>query len=432
MNFGVFDPVFPTIVPVRPVRRSVFWALPGIQNAVLRNSIFVMVPGNRRINSFRSFARMSRHFLCCICCALGVPDGLVPIDRGILINYVEVLVRVFADLHFNGAWMNRHYYALLCDATNRARWRFVVEEDFSLPLYFSRLVGYRARMEDYPSRLFTGFGDHFAVYYCGFVRRFLVVVADSFARETGLMGSVEDDTIRFGVHSHPVSAARLEFFDLARLSLDGAPPGWCPDVFEGLGAHRSADWFRRGPPVLDFRDGAYVLSLAECRFVGRYLDGACRRFAGFFRYAFFESLLGGFLNFLEGSRDRDRYCISRGLPFLIEILVLRSGMLLGDHWGFVWWIGACLPQVGVVVDLFPTPPAFIGANLPMQNFGGGGHVATIVLDDAGAVLPMDVGGQEEVGFGVGLLEYPLLECLGEVVLLTNVFTGDFVVDGMEA
>jgi hypothetical protein len=68
----------------------------------------------------------------------------------------------------------------------------------------------------------------------------------------------------------------------------------------------------------------------------------------------------------------------------------------------------------------------------MQNFGGGGHVATIVLDDSGVVLPMVVGGQEELGFGVGLLEYPLLECIGEVVLLTNVFTGDFVVEGMEA
>ena len=163
MNFSIFDPVFSTLVPVRPVRRSVFWGLPSLQNPVLRNSIFVMIPGNRDINSFRSFAQMSRHFLCCICCALGVPDGLVPIDRGILINYVEVLVRMFFDLHFNGAWLRRHYYALLCDATNRARWRFVVEEDFSLPLYFSRLVGYRARMEDYPSRLFYRFWRPFSL-----------------------------------------------------------------------------------------------------------------------------------------------------------------------------------------------------------------------------------------------------------------------------
>ena len=215
MNYSVFDPVLQTIVPIRPVRRSVYWDLEPVRNAVIDNRIFVDVPGDHNINPFRYFARMTRHVLCCICYALGVPRGLVPNDRGMLINYVEVLVRVFANVRFDGGFLRRHYYALLCDATNRARWRFVVEEDFVLPLYFTHLVGYRARMEYYPARLFTDFDGPFQLYYCDFVRGFMAVVADSFARETGL-----------------------------------------------------------------------------------------------FRYAAFDALLVGFLNFLEGAQDRDRYCIA--------------------------------------------------------------------------------------------------------------------------
>ena len=315
MNYSVFDPVLQTIVPIRPVRRSVYWDLDPVRNAVIDNRIFVDVPGNHDINPFRHFARMTRHVLCCICYALGVPRGLVPNDRGMLINYVEVLVRVFANVRFDGDFLRRHYYALLCDATNRARWRFVVEEDFVLPLYFTHLVGYRARMEYYPARLFTDFDGPFQLYYCDFVRGFMAVVADSFARETGLMGSVEDDAVRFGDHVHHVNVTRLEFFDLARCSLDGAPPGWCPDVFDGLGAHRDAEWFRRDAPVFVVHGGLFVPSLAGCRLVGQFIDDVCRRFAGLFRYAFFDALLVGFLNFLEGAQDRDRYCIGRGLPF---------------------------------------------------------------------------------------------------------------------
>jgi hypothetical protein len=355
---------------------------------------------------------------------LGVPVGLVPGDRGLLINYVELLVRVYVDVHFDGNFLRRRYYSLLCDAYNRSRWRFVVKEDFCLPLSFTPLLGYRARMQYYPSRLFDPAGGAFLVYYCGFVRSFMRCVADSLARSTGLMGSARDDIGRFGARLRPVTVVRLNCHDRARLSLDGSLSGWCPDVFDGLGAHECPAWFRRAAPVARYAVGGYDPSFVECLLLRAFVTDICRRLPGLFRYPLFADLLAGFLNFLEDGEGRDDYLLGCGLCPSIELIVLRSGMLLGDHWGFLRWLGASLPPVGATAGAFTTPPAFLGANLSMQNFGAGGHVATIVLTNTGRVVPMSLGGINALGFCDGRLVYGIHPFVGEVVELTDIFTGE--------
>jgi hypothetical protein len=236
------------------------------------------------------------------------------------------------------------------------------------------------------------------------------------------MGSAEDDAARF--LCGPPDQIRRNIHDCARLSWDGSCHGWCPDVFDGLGAHEHPMWYRRVAPAVIYDDGGYDPSVNECCFVGLFIADICRRFPGLFRYPSFDALLVGFLNFLEDGEDRDSYFLGCGLPSSVELLVLRSGMLLADHWGFVRWICASLLFVGVSAGEFVTPPAFIGANLPMQNFGNGGRVPVIELCNAGLVRQMWLEGRDAVRFRYGHLVYGIHPFVGEVVELTDIFTGE--------
>ena len=80
---------------------------------------------------------------------------------------------------------------------NRSRWRAIVDETCCLPLSFTALVGFRARMEYNPRLLFTS-SDGFISYYCRFLRGFMRLLSDRLARSSGLMGSADDDKLRFG------------------------------------------------------------------------------------------------------------------------------------------------------------------------------------------------------------------------------------------
>ena len=150
----------------------------------------------------------------------------------------------------------------------------------------------------------------------------------------------------------------------------------------------------------------------------------CRRFPGLHLYPLFAALLSGFLRFLEDFGDRDEYLVGGSMPFQVEVLVLRSGMLsLWEHWGFLRWLGSSLPRVGVSAGPFVTPPDFVGADLSMQNFGGGGHVA-IVERSLGMVRPMVVDGFDVFGFRYGSLFYSSFSLNDEDITLVNLFTGN--------
>jgi hypothetical protein len=426
-DFRVVDPLHESISRFVPGRRSAFYGLVVNPGRVIDERIFVDEPGNGYLTSFRYSVGLSDFALDSICSCLDVPRGLVPRSRGFLINFVELLVRVMADIRFGRGFLRSHYYYLLCDSRNRAHWRFVVEEDARLPVTFTQMVGFRACLQYYPARLFALYREGFQVFYCSFVRGFMRLVADSFARETGLMGSEEADAARFGTSLSFLSSVRRDFHNLARCSLNGSPFDWCPDVFDGLGAHASPDWFRRDFSVVGFLGAGYLPSVGECVFVGSFVRTICRRFPGLHLYPLFAALLSSFSRFLEDFGDRDEYLVGGSMSFQVETLVLRSGMLsLWEHWGFLRWLGSSLPRVGVSAGPFVTPPDFVGADLSMQNFGGGGHVA-IVERSLGMVRPMVVNGFDVFGFRYGSLFYSTFSLNDEDITLVNLFTGNPVV-----
>ena len=130
-------------------------------------------------------------------------------------------------------------------------------------------------------------------------------------------------------------------------------------------------------------------------FVCRVVDRVCDRFPGLYRSGYFRHVLALFVGFLERSDDPSAYLL--GLPFHIELLVLRSMMLFGCHRGFVRWLGDYLPFVPVNLAGFaPTPADFLGVDRSdspfmeqeMWNFGEGGLVAENNVDNRGVSVPM--------------------------------------------
>jgi hypothetical protein len=125
------------------------------------------------------------------------------------------------------------------------------------------------------------------------------------------------------------------------------------------------------------------------------VDQVCDRFPGLYQSYYFRRVLALFINFLEAGDGVDGYLL--GLPFRIELLVLRSQMLLGSHRGFVRWLGNYLPFVPVnPAGSAATPAGFLGvcrkvtpfAEAAMFNFGEGGLVAENRVDYRGTTVSM--------------------------------------------
>jgi hypothetical protein len=281
-------------------------------------------------------------------------------------------------------------------------------------------------MEYYPCSLFK-FDDPFVSYYCFFLRGFMRLLSDRLARVSGLMGSVGDDALRFGTvrQLEFIMRERSRFHDIARYSLSNSPFDWAPDLFDGLGAHSSLLWYRREAPVLDvFGVRDFSPSLAECRALGHVLDKICGRFRGSVLSAFLEELSGSFYGFCEYHDSLDIYRL--GLPYAVESIVLRSGMLsFSDCPGLVCWLGDRLPVVETSSRAFPTDPSFVGAYVPMRNFGEGGYVAHVEYDGAGVVVPMKIVVRGEYCLhNSGRIVYNSSYPYDEVISLTNVYSDD--------
>ena len=349
----------------------------------------------RGLRGFSYLARLSRYALICLCKAFAVPDLLLLIPLDHLIGFAEVLILNYSGNFASRDFIRNHYYWLHCDALNRCRWRAAVREDFQLPVYFSEMVGFRARFDYYPSRLFE-MSSEYQVYYCYFVRGFMRLVADRQARIDGIMASVEDDARLTDVQLSWFAADRALFHNIARFSLSNSPSGWCPDTFAGLGAHLSPLWYRRDAPILRYIEPTFVPSDVDCVAIGVLLRSICLRFPCLSLGAFLDGLLPSFITFLETHGDADDFRSQFGLPFAVEILVLRSGMLsFEDHGGLVRWLGACLPTFGPGVSCFSTPSDFPGVTVPMRNFGSGGHKAHVSRDSDGVVLVSSVASRGE-------------------------------------
>jgi hypothetical protein len=171
---------------------------------------------------------------------------------------------------------------------------------------------------------------------------------------------------------------------------------------------------------------AFVPSLVESRLLGRVLDKMCRRFRGPILSSFLGELSDYFYGFREYSDRFDNYTYRLVLPRAIESIVLRSGMLsFVDCPAFVHWLGACLPVVGLSSGVFRTPSRFVGAYVPMINFGEGGYVACLEYDGSGSVVPMEiaVGDQYCLHNGNHIL-YNGRRPYDEVMDLNNVYCGD--------
>jgi hypothetical protein len=318
---------------------------------------------------------------------------MIPLDH--LIGFAEVLVLNYSGNFASRDFIRNHYYWLQCDALNRCRWRAAVREDFQLPVYFSEMVGFRARFDYYPSSLFEMCSEY-QVYYCYFVRSFMRLVADRQARIDGIMASAEDDARLTDVQLSWFAADRALFHNIARFSLSNSPAGWCPDTFAGLGAHLSPLWYRRDAPVLRYIESTFAPSDVDSVAIGLLLRSICRRFPRLFLDSFLDGLFPSFIRFLESHADADDYRSELGMPFAVEILVLRSGMLsFEDHGGLVRWLGACLPTFGPGVSCFSTPSDFPGVTVPMRNFGSGGHKPHVCRDSDGVVLVSTVASRGE-------------------------------------
>ena len=379
-----------------------------------------------RLGGFSFFASLSRYALTCICKMFGVPNLLIPEPMEHLISFCELLVRTYLSTSMASPFIRRHYYYLNCDALNRCRWRAVVNETFPLPLSFTSLVGFRARLEYYPRSLFL-MRDEFVTFYCSFLRGFMCLLSDRMARASGLMGSCYDDSLLTASRLAYLMAERARFYHIARTSLSNSPFVWAPDVFDGLRAHSSLLWYRREAPVLNlFGTCAFVPSIAESRLLGRVLDRMCRRFRGPILSFLLGELSDYFYGFREYSDRFDDYTYRLVLPRAIESIVLRSGMLsFVDCPAFIHWLGACLPVVGLSSGVFRTPSRFVGAYVPMINFGEGGHVACLEYDGGGSVVPMEiaVGDQYCLHNGNHIL-YNGRRPYDEVMDLNNVYSGD--------
>jgi hypothetical protein len=251
------------------------------------------------------------------------------------------------------------------------------------------------------------------------------LLSDRLARDSGLMGSAEDDRLRFR------TARELAFFmrerdryhDIACHSLSNSPVNWAPDVFDGLGAHSCPLWYRRKAQVLDISGtSSFVPSLAECRALGQVLDKICLRF----RSSVLSILVGDLFESFYGcgAYNFDVDCL--GLPFTVGSIVVRSGMLsFSDCPGFVRWLGARLPVVGVSASTFHTPHDFVGAFVPMRHFGGRGYVAHVEYDVNGIAVPLDISSRDEFCFhNRDHITYNSSFPYDEVMCLTNIFNGD--------
>jgi len=412
------------VLTLPDVRDSLFSGFPrSVGRVILDDDLFTIVRGP---GGFSFLATLSRYALICICKIFAVPDAFLLTTLDHLINFAEVLILNYSGTPASGDFVRSHYYWLYCDALNRCRWRAAVQEDFQLPVYFSEMVGYRARFDYYPSRLFEMCSEY-QVYYCYFLRGFMRFVADRKARKDGLMASAEDDAWMTAVQLSWCAADRALFHDVARLSLSISPFGWCPDTFAGLGAHLSPFWYRRDAPVLRYIRPTFVASDADCSAIGLVLRDICWRNDDLSLDGFLDGLLPLFIDFLETHGDADDYRLQLGLPFAAEILVLRSGMLsFEDHGGLVRWLGACLPTFGPGVTCFSTPPAFPGATVPMRNFGDGGHVAAIRRNPSGVIsLSPVVARGEFYLYGNSHIRYRSYPC-DERVFVTDIYSGSLV------
>ena len=345
--------------------------------------------------SFQFMASLSRRALVSICCAFEFPPTMLPLHKGGLVNLCEVLVRNYVS---NGIdYIRAHYYALWCDARNRCLWRDCVREDCHLPLHFSSMLGFRVRFSSYPARLFECTREY-QEYYCAYLRGFMRLAA-SFVGWRGGWICPYGDVRYWGLRasdSVTVMFQRELFRQIALKSVSCCPTGWCPDMFEGLGAHSDSLWFHRPAPVVEVGGiGFYELTPADCIPLCRFVDQVCDRFPGLYESVYFRRVLALFINFLEVGVGVDGYLL--GLPFHIELLVLRSQMLLGSHRGFVRWLGDYLPFVPVnPAGSAATPTNFLGvcrevtpfAEAAMFNFGEGGLVAENRVDYRGVTVPM--------------------------------------------
>jgi hypothetical protein len=230
-----------------------------------------------------------------------------------------------------------------------------------------------------------------------------------------------------------VMRQRELFSRIAQDSVFCCPTGWCSDMFEGLGAHTDPLWFRRpGPDVVRGGIGFYDLTSAECIPLCRVVDRVCGRFPDLYRSGYFRRVLALFVNFLETSDDAGEYLL--GLPIRVELLVLRSQMLLGCHRGFVRWLGDYLPSVPVNPAGFSDTPAdFLGVDgedssntePEMWNFGEGGLDAVNDVSYSGVPVPLHL---ELVGGSVSRprsLRYDCLRCDSNVVFHSFV-TGELM------
>ena len=198
------------------------------------------------VQSFQFMASLSRRALLSICLSFEFPVNMLPSGKGELASLCEVLVRNYAR---NGReYVRTHYYALWCDSRNRSLWRACVRDDCSLPLYFSSLVGFRVKFSSYPARLFECTREY-QEYYCAYLRGFMRLVADYVGWRGGWICSRDDDEFwnLCPEDSDTVMGERELFSQIAQESVSRCPPGWCPDVFEGLGAHTDPLWFCRPP-----------------------------------------------------------------------------------------------------------------------------------------------------------------------------------------
>jgi hypothetical protein len=403
------------------VSRSLFFSVFRTPGREIRNQD--VFNAARCVNGFSFFASLSRFALTCICHMFRFPRLLIPRTLEHLVSLAELLVRIYLNDPLACRFIRRHYYFLACDALNRSCWRAHVNEEFYLPLSFTDLVGFRARMEYYPRSLFSSRSE-FVVYYCYFLRGFMRLLSDRLARASGLMGSVEDDRSRFGTSRGLtfIMAERARFSRIACYSLSNSTYNWAPDVFDGLGAHTSPLWYRREAQELNTSGVCpFSPSLAECRAIGQVLDKICDRFRSSVLSVLVEDLFRSFYGC--GSYNFDVDCL--GMPFTVGSIVIRSGMLsFSDCPGFVRWLGVRLPIVHVTVSAFRTPYDCVGAVVPMRNFGGRGYTARTEYDVNGVAVPLDVGDVDEYCLhNRDHITYNSSGPYDEVIHLTDVYTG---------